>query len=187
MRKLMTLTTEEKNTAALLAASCMFLSILEYLIPKPLPFMRVGLANLPILLSLALLPVRGTALVVILKVLGQGLINGTLFSYIFVFSAAGSFTSGIVMILVFQLCGRYISMTGVSVLGALSSNMVQIAAAAYFIFGKAAFLIAPPFLILGTVSAVVLGVAAEEFLRKSEWITVRKKAMNKYKAGNNEK
>ncbi len=85
MRKLMTLTTEEKKTAALLAAFCMFLSILEYLIPKPLPFMRIGLANLPVLLSLVLLPVRGTALVVFLKVLGQGLINGTLFSYIFVF------------------------------------------------------------------------------------------------------
>ncbi len=57
-------------------------------------------------------------------------------------------------------------MTGVSVLGALSSNMVQIAAAGYFIFGKAAFLIAPPFLIIGTVSAIVLGLTADEFLKK---------------------
>ena len=155
----------------------MFLSILEYLIPKPLPFMRIGLANLPVMISLVLLPVRGTALVVILKVLGQGLVNGTIFSYIFVFSAAGSVSSGIVMVLAFSLFGRHISMVGVSVLGALSSNILQIAAAAYFIFGKAAFLIAPPFLIIGTVSAFVLGFTAEEFLEKSEWISVRKKAL----------
>ena len=34
----------------------MFLSVIEYMIPKPMPFMRLGLAHLPILLSLLIFP-----------------------------------------------------------------------------------------------------------------------------------
>ncbi|NBK25683.1 MAG: heptaprenyl diphosphate synthase, partial [Spirochaetia bacterium] len=37
---------------AFVAAATLLLSTLEYLIPKPLPFLRLGLANLPILLVL---------------------------------------------------------------------------------------------------------------------------------------
>lgn len=172
MKKSMTLTTDQKEVTALLAAFCMFLSMLEYLIPKPLPFMRIGLANLPILISLLLLPSGGTLLLVLLKILGQGFVNGTLFSYIFLFSAAGSFSSGIVMIVTFRLFKENISMIGICVLGALASNLVQITAAGFVIFGKAAFLIAPPFLIIGTVSAVVLGCFAEKFISKSKWIQI---------------
>ncbi len=170
MRILMTLTTDEKETAAFLAAFCMFLSMLEYLIPKPLPFMRIGLANLPILISLVFLPKSGTMFLVILKIIGQGFVNGTLFSYIFLFSAAGSIASGIVMIALYSIFSKNISMTGICILGALASNLVQIIFARFVIFGEAAFLIAPPFLIIGTVSAVFLGYAAEEFIRKSVWV-----------------
>ena len=166
----MTLTIEEKKTAALLASFCMFLSMIEYLIPKPLPFMRLGLANLPILVSLIILPKKGTFLLVFLKIAGQGFINGTLFSYIFIFSAAGSLSSGIVMITVFSVFRKYITMTGVCVLGALASNLIQITAARYVIFGKAAFLIAPPFLVIGMISSVILGLFAEEFIHKSVWL-----------------
>ncbi|MDR1230490.1 MAG: heptaprenyl diphosphate synthase, partial [Spirochaetaceae bacterium] len=34
-----------RKTAALLGAFCLFLSSIEYMIPKPLPFMRLGIAN----------------------------------------------------------------------------------------------------------------------------------------------
>ena len=37
---------------ALAAAICLFLAGIEYMIPRPLPFLRIGLANLPLLLAL---------------------------------------------------------------------------------------------------------------------------------------
>ncbi|MCK5201492.1 MAG: Gx transporter family protein, partial [Spirochaetales bacterium] len=37
------------DTIALFAAFCIFLSTVEYLIPKPFPFFRLGLANFPII------------------------------------------------------------------------------------------------------------------------------------------
>ncbi len=175
----MTLTTDEKKTASLLAALCMFFSVIEYLIPKPLPFMRIGLANLPVLVSLVILPKRGTLLVVFLKTAGQGLINGTLFSYIFLFSAAGSAASCIVMIVFYSAFKKNISIIGISVLGALASNMAQITAARYIIFGDAAYLIAPPFLAAGTVSAFFLGLFAREFIEKSKWFSVKKELLLK--------
>jgi len=158
---------------AILAAFCMFLSVIEYLIPKPLPFMRIGLANVPILLSLIIFPVRGTLLLSLLKILGQGLVNGTLFSYIFVFSAAGSFSSSLMMLAVFHLLGKRVSLVGVSIAGAMASNLIQIALARQFIFGEAAILIAPPFLAIGLASALILGLFTGSFIKQSEWVKSR--------------
>lgn len=168
--------TEETHLIALLAAFCMFLSMIEYLIPKPLPFMRLGLANLPILLALSLLPSRRIIFLVFLKVLGQGLVNGTMFSYIFLFSAAGSFASGCMMLLTSRLFGRRISLVGVCVFGALASNSVQILIARQIIFGRSALLIGPPFLFIGLISSLIMGFFAEAFQRKSRWFEMQLEA-----------
>jgi len=169
-RRSTTSLTRRLDLVAFLGALCLFLSTIEYLIPKPIPFLRVGIANLPILLSLDLLPVPSLVLLVVLKVLGQGLIGGTLFSYVFLFSAAGSFASAFAMLLVRRLLGRRISLVGVGVLGALFSNTAQIVLARLLIFGEGAWLIAPPFLALGTVTAALLGVFAERFAARSRWL-----------------
>jgi heptaprenyl diphosphate synthase len=42
------------RAAALFGALSLFLSAIDYLLPKPLPFMRIGLANLPLLLALGI-------------------------------------------------------------------------------------------------------------------------------------
>ncbi len=148
----------------------MFLSAIEYLIPKPIPFLRVGIANLPILVGIDLLPAPLLLLVVVLKVLGQGLVGGTLFSYVFLFSAAGSFSSALAMLAARRLLGSRISLVGVGVIGALFGNAAQILLARVLIFGEAAWLIAPPFLAVGTVTAVLLGLFAERFTGRSAWI-----------------
>ena len=148
----------------------MFLSAIEYMIPKPIPFLRVGIANLPILVSLDLLPVPLLLLVVVLKVLGQGLIGGTLFSYVFLFSAVGSFASAFAMIALRKIFGKGLSLVGVGVFGALFSNLTQVVLARVLIFGEGAWLIAPPFLALGTVTATVLGIFAERFVARSRWL-----------------
>jgi heptaprenyl diphosphate synthase len=162
--------TDRSDLIAFLGALCLFLSAIEYMIPKPIPFLRVGIANLPILLSLDLLPVPLLLLVVLLKVIGQGLIGGTLVSYVFLFSAAGSFASAFAMLACRRLFGNSMSLVGVGVLGALFSNTAQILMARWLIFGEGAWLIAPPFLAIGTVTSVVLGIFAEQFAARSKWL-----------------
>jgi heptaprenyl diphosphate synthase len=153
------------------AALCMFLSAVEYAIPKPLPFLRIGLANLPVILSLAKMRRRDTLLLIVLKVLGQGFISGTFFSYIFVFSAGGSFASGLAMIGLYSLPGRtrLFSCIGLSLAGALANNAVQIVLARCILFGPNTRYIAPVLLVSGLVTGFALGMFANLFVAQSKW------------------
>lgn len=155
---------------AFLGALCLFFASIEYLIPKPVPFFRLGLANLPVLISLQLFSPGYVLLLVLLKVLGQGLINGTLASYVFLFSLAGSFSSIAAMMAAKRLGGRRISLVGISLFGAIASNFVQIVLSINFIFGQTAWVIAPVFMILGTGSGLFVGLFAERFQSRSRWL-----------------
>ncbi|MDR1932615.1 MAG: Gx transporter family protein [Spirochaetales bacterium] len=155
---------------AFFGAFCLFLSGLELLVPKPLPFLRMGLANMPVLLSLRLYSPRFTLALCALKIAGQAVINGTLFSYIFLFSSAGSLASAALMLACSRLFGEKMSLAGIGVLGSLASNLAQILFARYFLLGEGAWLIAPPFLALGTAAGFFLGLFAELMYRKSAWI-----------------
>jgi heptaprenyl diphosphate synthase len=166
--------TESKNRAysditALLGAFCFFLSAIEYMVPKPLPFMRLGIANLPILLAADLLPLPWYLALTLVKVLGMSLISGSLFSYIALFSLAGTVSAALVMWLAYKAFRRFVSPVGVSILGATASNAVQMFLASLIVFGDSVRLIAPAFLAAGLVTGALLGVFAELFAGKSAW------------------
>lgn len=170
MMKQTPIPSEKLNRIALLAGLAFLLSAVEYTIPKPLPFVRLGLANFPILIALSCFSPSQVLLLVVLKILGQGLIQGTLFSYTFLLSASGSVSSGIIMILLYKWGGKRISLIGVSIAGALLSNLIQIYLAGFLIAGAAVSLIGPPFLIIGLVSSIFLGFLAHRFVLTSTWV-----------------
>src|SRR5574344_1307237 len=164
-----TLLTDNKNSTtyqiSFFAALCMFLSAVEYAIPKPLPFLRLGLANLPILLAIKKMRRRDVWALILLKILGQSFISGTLFSYIFVFSAAGSFASGLMMLFVYDVCyvvekqkgKQLISDIGLSLSGALANNAAQLICAQCMMFGSNTKYIAPILLTTGCITGLALG------------------------------
>jgi heptaprenyl diphosphate synthase len=157
------------DVTALLGAFCFFLSAIEYMVPKPLPFMRLGIANLPILLAADLLPLPWYLALALVKVFGMSVISGSLFSYVALFSLSGTLVAALVMWAARKSLGRLVSAVGVSALGAVASNAAQIAIASAVVFGDAARLVAPPFLATGLVTGVLLGVFAELFAEKSLW------------------
>jgi heptaprenyl diphosphate synthase len=154
---------------ALLAALALFLSTVEYLIPKPVPFMRIGLANLPLIIGLGLLHEREYLLLALLKILGQGLVTGTIFSYIILFSFGGTVSSAFIMFLLYRYGRRYVSLVGISIAGAMASNITQLQLSRVILFGDAARFIAPPFLMVGFATSIVLGLFAERFVSRSSW------------------
>ena len=158
-----------RDLTALLGAFCFFLSAVEYMIPKPLPFMRLGIANLPILLAIDLLPLPWCLVLALVKVVGMSLISGSLFSYVALFSLAGTLAATLVMWGARRAFGRLVSAVGVSTLGAVSSNAVQLLAARAFVFGEAARLVAPAFLATGLVTGAALGLFARRFAESSAW------------------
>ncbi len=154
---------------AILAAFSLFLSTVEYMIPKPLPFMRIGLANLPIIIGLSIFSLPELLLLTVLKIVGQSLINGTIFSYIFLFSAGGSLASMFVMYCMYRLLGRFTSFVGISIAGAITSNAIQLFLAQFILFGSSIWVIAPPFLLMGFITSIFLGIFANVFTKKSRW------------------
>jgi heptaprenyl diphosphate synthase len=156
---------------ALLGAFCLFLSTIEYMIPKPLPFMRIGIANLPLMLALNIFPFADFALLVLIKVFGQALITGTLFSYVFLFSLAGTGLSSLAMFFLRRIFGKkHSSFIGIGVIGAMLSNLSQLLLASVFVFGKSTLYIAPPFLAAGLITGIALGAFCEYFTERSEWV-----------------
>jgi heptaprenyl diphosphate synthase len=75
----------DPDTLALYAALALFFSIVELLIPKPIPFFRIGLANLPLLVALTFLSRKDFVLLVLLKIMGQALVGGRFFPTFFYF------------------------------------------------------------------------------------------------------
>lgn len=136
--------------------------------------MRLGLANLPLLAALAeprgkpLFSLKDYCLLVLLKILGQAVVTGSLFSYVFLFSLCGSAASAAVMYAL--RAARLTSLAGTGLAGAFVSNAAQITLARFFIFGPAAAALAPPFLAVGIASGTALGIFAENFTERSRWI-----------------
>ena len=124
------------------ASLCLYLSAIEYAVPKPLPFLRLGLANLPIMLGLEVFSPFQILFLGFVKIFLQAFISGTFFSYIFVFSVAGSLASTFAMVLIYEICKhsgawqKGISFVGISVVGAFANNVAQILCARFILFGE---------------------------------------------------
>lgn len=147
----------------------MFLSMIEYAIPKPIPFMRLGIANMGIMLSLYVLPIKQVLFLTLIKVFLQALISGTFFSYIFVFSLIGSFSSVFAMLFCKYIFKSKISFLGICLSGALANNLSQILLSYLIIFKSSTSFIAPILLISGFISSIVLGTLTQKFVSGSSW------------------
>ena len=143
--------------------------MIEYAIPKPLPFMRLGIANMGIMLALYVLPIRQVLLLTLIKVLLQALISGTFFSYIFLFSFLGSFSSVFAMLLCKNIFKSKISFLGICLSGALANNLCQILLSYLIIFRSSTSYIAPILLISGFISSLILGIFTQKFVKNSIW------------------
>lgn len=154
------------------SALCLFLSAIEYAIPKPLPFLRLGLANLPVIIFLKRIQFRDLLLIILFKVLGQAIISGTLFSYIIVFSVSGSFASGITMFILYKslYCKKIISNVGLSLLGAMANCLAQLICAYFIMFGANTLYIMPMIIIFSAITGILLGIFCNYFEENSKWL-----------------
>lgn len=172
---------------AFLAASCILFSIIELSIPRFVPFFRLGLSNLTLLLGLALgLDFGSYAALMGLKLLSQAVTGGTLFSYVFVLSLAGTAGSGFLMFFLYR-CRKVLrlSLVGISVAGALLSNLLQSLVATVFL-GWQAMVLFVPVAGIGLVSSTLLGLLANGFVARSKFLDlfwVRQPNLHSEKAG----
>lgn len=111
---------------SLCVALAIILRGLEGLIPNPLPWVRIGLANIMTLVAILLFGWKSGLLLTILRVMIASFLFGTFLSPTFILS----FTAGISSTLVMGVCHRYggrlFSPIGISVLGGFTHNLIQL-------------------------------------------------------------
>ena len=160
----------EDKELPLFAGLCFFLSLVDVMIPKPVVFFRLGLANLALMLAMDVLSTRSFFFLLLVKVLGQAMLTGTIFSYVLLFSFVGTFTSGAVIYLLnFLRKKRWISFIGVSLSGAFVSNIAQWCLARYVLFGEGAWYILPPMMMFSLITSLLIGLFANSFYISSIW------------------
>lgn len=152
-------------------ALCMFLSAVEYAVPKPLPFMRLGLANVPLMLAFGFMNFSSVLLLAALKVFVQGVISGTLLSYVFVMSFFGTFLSVIFSFAAYSLFfeKKMISFVGVCIFGALGNVLSQMFWCRIFFFGETARAVWAGIVVWGFAAGIMTGCFTKKFADCSQW------------------
>jgi len=145
---------------ALFTAAAATIYLLESFIPKLLPFMKLGLANIIPLILITNKNYREALLVTIAKILLGGFITGTLFSPTTFLSLSGGLIALIIMIIAYKLPLNF-SIIGVSIAGAVSHNMGQLLAVRLILIREdEIFYLTPLLIIMGIITGIITGYIA---------------------------
>lgn len=141
---------------AMLMALAMIFSYVEALIPINfgVPGIKLGIANLIVVIGLFFLPPAEVLMISIARILLMGYLFGNGMSILY--SLAGGLLSFFVMLLLKKIKG--FSMTGVSIAGAVAHNVAQICVAAYVVQNTKLFYYLPVLLIAGVITGTLIGI-----------------------------
>ena len=143
------------------------LQVAESLIPHPVPGVRLGLANITTLLALNSMCTGAVFQISILRPLVSSLILGSFLSPSFVMSLSGSVVSFLTMWLAITLFKGYLSNYGISILGAVFHNLVQLAVAYFFLIRHPGVFVFLPILLLSALfSGYFTGWAVNYVIKK---------------------
>lgn len=148
-----------------LTASAIVIAILESFIPSiGIPGIKLGLANIVILITIYELGVMEAAFINILRVVIVAVVRGTLLSMGFFMSLTGAFLSFGIMVL-FALTIKKFSIIGVSVIGAIFHVIGQILVAMIYLDSAYILLYLPVIALSAIITGVLVGIIAQTVIR----------------------
>lgn len=158
-----------KEKIARLAALTLVLSYAELLIPRVIPFFRLGLGNAALLMGLTTgLSFPAFMLLSVVKSVCANLMAGILFSPFFLVSFCQSVSSAFVMFVLYKISSagknplRLFGLYGVSVAGSTVSAVVQIFLSSLYL-GQGTYSLLGPMLLFNLVSGVITAFVAEKY------------------------
>lgn len=145
-------------------ALALIFSYVETLIPIQfgIPGVKLGLANLVIVLALYKMGVREAYLLSVVRVLLSGFLFGNYFSILY--SLAGGLLSLSVMALVKRSDG--FSVMGVSIAGGVFHNVGQLIVAMLVVETFSVAYYVPVLLVAGMLTGLLIGIVANEMLKR---------------------
>lgn len=153
---------------AFFTAFAIMIYILESFIPKPMPFLKLGLANIVVLLLLGSGYPWSALIVTVSKTLLGGLLSGTFLSPGTLLSLGGSLTAFLVMSVAIQEFFGF-SLIGVSICGAVAHNLGQLIVARMIVIKQDSIFCLTPFMILvGIATGIMIGLMTIVFRKAIE-------------------
>ncbi|MCR4579259.1 MAG: Gx transporter family protein [Treponema sp.] len=157
---------QNKSRLAYLGALALLFSYTEMILPRFIPFLRLGLGNTALLLALEL-PFGPFMLLALIKTLAACMMGGTLFSPFFLISAAQSLVSALVMYSLFRIKGKWLSLFGISIASSAVSGITQLFLASLYL-GKATMKLLPLMLIFSIFAGGITAFLAKNICISSE-------------------
>lgn len=141
----------------------LYLSLMETLVPKPVPWFKIGLANIVTLIVIIKYDKKMAFEVFFLRAFIQGLMLGTLFSPGFVISTVSGGISTFLTILLFNY-RKYLSILSISITAAIVHNFMQMVVVYFLMFrgislnSREVIIFILIFLTIGLVSGSITGI-----------------------------
>ncbi len=143
----------------------LYLSLVENIIPKPFPWMKIGLSNIAILIALEKFNSKMAIQAILLRVFIQALMLGTLFTPNFIISFSAGLISTLFMIFLYKF-RKYLSLVSISCISAFTHNVLQLIVVYFLMFrnislnSKSIIVFIVIFLFLGVVMGLITGIIA---------------------------
>lgn len=150
---------------SLLVAMALILYIFEGMIPVPFitPGAKLGLANLVIMISVYTLDsYKESFVVLLLRLLLSTMLGGSISTLLY--SAVGGILSFLIIVLVKELGGKYVSIIGVSASAAVFHNIGQLLVASLILENFGVFLYLPVLSLAGIGTGIFVGLSANYLL-----------------------
>ncbi len=157
---------------AMMLAIAIVVSIMESFIPIFIPGVKLGLANVIILIMLVEFSIKEALLVDLLRIVLVAILRATLLQPTFFMSLSGGILSFIVMALFTRF--KFFSIIGVSILGAISHSVGQIIVAIILLSTQAVIFYLPFIAILSVLTGILSGIITNIYLKRS----ITKKILN---------
>lgn len=151
----------------------LYLSLAENFIPKPFPWMKLGLSNIAVLIALEKFDSKFAMELVLLRIFIQALMLGTLFTPGFIISLTAGALTTLFMIGLYRF-RDHLSLVAISSMSAFLHNMIQLIVVYFLMFrnvsiySKSIMGFVWIFLLIGVIAGVITGFIAEKLnLRRS--------------------
>ena len=160
----MNVKTQRIAVCGVLTALAMIFSYIESVISIPvgIPGVKLGIANIAVIAVLYVVGNKEGVIVNLIRIILTGIMFGNIYSFLF------SFTGGMlsVLLMIAAKKSKLFSMTGVSIIGGVSHNIGQIAAAVIIMETPAIIYYLPALIAAGVITGIVIGVVAQMITKR---------------------
>ena len=160
------MSSESSRELTLLILAAAVLGVVDTMIPRPLPFFKIGLANIASVVSAVRLGYLRTLELNIVRAVSVALITGIIGTPTFILSFSGAVVSATIMSALLRFFRGRVSIMGISVSGAVCSLWVQLIAAGIILHDIPLSNLVLLLGLWGIVSGLLVGALAKTALAK---------------------